>query len=198
MAEQNDRPRARRRKSGEWSRVVGELDRENHASAFALCRDPFELRPVKPVDVRPTRQRIAAAERRSIVLRIGNSHARTDRIACPEQRSEVGVVRNPKRSDDEVIPAAVLANASLAPQVSRSGLRARSHATGGLLLSTLMTRRTLMVFWVGVIGVIVWLVLRAGHGGVGGSRPARRILDERYARGEIDTDDYEARLEKLR
>jgi putative membrane protein len=56
----------------------------------------------------------------------------------------------------------------------------------------------MMLFWVGVIGVIVWLVIRAGHGGVGGSRPARRILDERYARGEIETDDYEARLEKLR
>jgi putative membrane protein len=56
----------------------------------------------------------------------------------------------------------------------------------------------MMIFWVGVIAVIVWLVIRAGHGGVGGTRSARRILDERYARGEIETDDYEARVEKLR
>jgi putative membrane protein len=56
----------------------------------------------------------------------------------------------------------------------------------------------MMLFFVGVIAVIVWLLIRASHSGASGSNPARRILDERYARGEIDTDDYEARLEKLR
>jgi putative membrane protein len=70
------------------------------------------------------------------------------------------------------------------------------HMWGGgwmWLWGTLM-----MLFLVGVIAVIVWLMIRASHGGVSGSNPARRILDERYARGEIDTDEYEARLDKLR
>ncbi|MFG1674041.1 SHOCT domain-containing protein [Micromonospora sp. NPDC049282] len=40
---------------------------------------------------------------------------------------------------------------------------------------------------------LVWLVVRLP--GVGSATPgtARRILDERYARGEIDEDDYRRR-----
>lgn len=46
-----------------------------------------------------------------------------------------------------------------------------------------------------VLGALVWLVFRltdpagTGHG----SPAARRILDERYARGEIDEEEYRRR-----
>ncbi|MFP3901912.1 MAG: SHOCT domain-containing protein [Acidimicrobiia bacterium] len=57
---------------------------------------------------------------------------------------------------------------------------------------------TLMVLaWVALIGTAVWLVARAlGPGRAGRSR-AREILDERYARGELTTEEYQERLERL-
>src|SRR5262245_34028769 len=71
----------------------------------------------------------------------------------------------------------------------------------------------MMIFWVAVIGVAVWLIVRAmGGAGTGtgrgpngpgatdtdGKGRAREILAERYAGGEISTEEYEERLEKLR
>jgi putative membrane protein len=56
----------------------------------------------------------------------------------------------------------------------------------------------MMMFWVGVIGVIAWLIIRSNRAGSGSSRPAREILSERYARGEIDTEEYHNRIDALR
>lgn len=74
----------------------------------------------------------------------------------------------------------------------------------------------MMIFWIAVIGVAVWLIVRAtggtgtgtgrgpgapesgGAGDTDGTGRARGILAERYARGEISTEEYEERLEKLR
>ena len=57
----------------------------------------------------------------------------------------------------------------------------------------------MMIFWVVVIGVAVWLVTRGQDRGTRerSDRP-REILAERYARGELDTDEYHERLEALR
>lgn len=60
------------------------------------------------------------------------------------------------------------------------------------------------VFWVAVILLIVY-VLRSSAGQNGGSGPrsagsadgALTVLRERYARGEIDRDEYEARRRAL-
>lgn len=52
-----------------------------------------------------------------------------------------------------------------------------------------------MIIWVAVL-VAVIVVLVRGLGGAGidmRSRGARDILDERYARGEIDREEYEKR-----
>ena len=63
----------------------------------------------------------------------------------------------------------------------------------------------MMVGVAGFVAFLVWLV-RSGQGGTGiaGQGPsndprhnARRILAERYARGDITTDEYEERLEHL-
>jgi putative membrane protein len=57
----------------------------------------------------------------------------------------------------------------------------------------------MMIVLIAVIALIVWLVVRASHQGGGGSaRSAREILNERYARGEIDSKEYEERLGNLR
>ncbi|MGQ0480296.1 MAG: SHOCT domain-containing protein [Pseudonocardia sp.] len=49
------------------------------------------------------------------------------------------------------------------------------------------------VFWIAVIGLIVWAVVRLSHGNRGpaqqGETP-REILDRRFASGEIDADAY--------
>ena len=54
----------------------------------------------------------------------------------------------------------------------------------------------MMLTWVAVIAAAVWLVARS----LGDGRPsrAREILDERYARGELTTDEYRERLDALR
>ncbi|MFO7654290.1 MAG: SHOCT domain-containing protein [Candidatus Krumholzibacteriia bacterium] len=59
------------------------------------------------------------------------------------------------------------------------------------------------VWWiVGIVAVAgaIWAVTRAGRrdGGRGTHRSAEDILKERYARGEIDRDEYESRLRDLR
>lgn len=56
----------------------------------------------------------------------------------------------------------------------------------------------MVVFWVAVIGLIVWAVARLAPTGADRTTdPARRLLDERYARGEIDDDEYRQRRNEL-
>lgn len=57
----------------------------------------------------------------------------------------------------------------------------------------------MVILLVATVGLIVWVVRRltpTGPGGVG-SDDARHILDTRYARGEIDGDEYAERREAL-
>ncbi len=67
---------------------------------------------------------------------------------------------------------------------------------GGMFLGPLF-----MVVWLAVlVALIVLLVRWLGGGSLGtGTTPrtAREILDERYARGEIDHDEYEKRRKTL-
>ncbi len=63
-----------------------------------------------------------------------------------------------------------------------------------------------ILFWAGLLAVIVWAVARifpgdrSGGSGNGGFRrdPAEGILRERFARGEIDAEEYERTLATLR
>ena len=57
----------------------------------------------------------------------------------------------------------------------------------------------ILLFW----SVVAWVVLTLvrANGSAGSPRPsedAQRILDARYARGEIDTDEYHRRSDELR
>lgn len=55
----------------------------------------------------------------------------------------------------------------------------------------------MMVTWIAVIAGAAWLVLRSRDGGSADRGRARQILDERYARGELDSDEYRERLDHL-
>ena len=62
-----------------------------------------------------------------------------------------------------------------------------SFGMGGLLM---------LLFWVFVIALVVWLVLalsRSQVRGNDGQSSARRILEERLARGEIDAEEFRIR-----
>jgi putative membrane protein len=52
------------------------------------------------------------------------------------------------------------------------------------------------LFWAALIGLAVWLVLRRRDRG-GPSDPARAILAERFAKGELSAEEYRARLDEL-
>ncbi|MFW6202390.1 MAG: SHOCT domain-containing protein [Gemmatimonadota bacterium] len=64
------------------------------------------------------------------------------------------------------------------------------------------------LFWIAVVALVVWLIIRLSRGGegigrsdaAGGGRGdrAEAILRERYARGEIDREAYERMLDDLR
>ena len=57
----------------------------------------------------------------------------------------------------------------------------------------------IMVVMLGLVALVVWLIVRSSHGKAGGpSSSAKEILSERFARGEIDADEYHDRLSKLR
>lgn len=62
-----------------------------------------------------------------------------------------------------------------------------------------------LLFWGGLLALIAWVVMRIFPGGPGGSAPregsphsAEDTLRERFARGEIDAEEYEQRLRTLR
>jgi putative membrane protein len=57
-----------------------------------------------------------------------------------------------------------------------------------------------LVFWLAVVVGLVWLVVRRNPHTNEPSplQRAREILAERYASGEIDTEEYEQRMEHLR
>lgn len=61
-----------------------------------------------------------------------------------------------------------------------------------------------LLFWVGLIALIAWAVVRFFPARSGGERSggprdsAEEVLRERFARGEIDAEEYERSLEILR
>lgn len=57
-----------------------------------------------------------------------------------------------------------------------------------------------MLIWVALIALVVWLVIRAvgPRQAAGGSESAEELLRRRFASGEIDTEEYQSRLEALR
>ena len=55
----------------------------------------------------------------------------------------------------------------------------------------------MVLLWVVSIGAIVLLVRAFAGGAPSGGRPALQVLDERFARGEIDREEYEEKRRLL-
>lgn len=56
----------------------------------------------------------------------------------------------------------------------------------------------MMLSWVGIIAGAIWLVLRTRDNPPTSASRARDILGERYASGELTTEEYRERLDQLR
>lgn len=67
----------------------------------------------------------------------------------------------------------------------------------GMMGIGLVVMLILFVMAVGAVALVVWAIVHFTHPASGGDASARRILDERYARGEIDDDEYTRRKRQL-
>lgn len=57
----------------------------------------------------------------------------------------------------------------------------------------------MMLFWAALIAAVVWFVaIRSGPHAAAPADRAREVLAERYARGEITSDEYRERVDTLR
>jgi putative membrane protein len=54
------------------------------------------------------------------------------------------------------------------------------------------------LLWVAVLGGVIWLAVRAMRTQRSDTQRATDILAERYARGEVSSEEYRERLEELR
>jgi putative membrane protein len=59
----------------------------------------------------------------------------------------------------------------------------------------------MILFWalviLGIIAIVKWLAGSSGTSGTPSSKTARQILEERYARGEIDREEFEQKKRDL-
>ncbi len=56
------------------------------------------------------------------------------------------------------------------------------------------------IFWILIIAAVIWFIAvatRRDSGSPGRDKSAREILEERYARGEIDRDEYQQKKRDL-
>lgn len=67
---------------------------------------------------------------------------------------------------------------------------------GGMMMGWMLIWPLLVLVGLALLGYVAF---RLAQGGTAGRSPsARQILDERYARGEIDEDEYQRRRDGLR
>ncbi len=94
------------------------------------------------------------------------------------------------------VPATVLTTVSAAAQTYGDHPHRGAWGWGGMIFGPIM----MIVFIALIVGAVVLVIRWMGLGGsavAGGANKARHILDERFARGEIDKDDYEERKRVL-
>ncbi len=86
---------------------------------------------------------------------------------------------------------------ALADTAGSDGTHGYGHMMGGAwIFGPIM----MILFVALIVAVVVLIVRRLGGGATQGTKPkaAQDILEERFARGEIDKDEFEARRQALR
>ncbi len=94
------------------------------------------------------------------------------------------------------VPATALMTVPAAAQTFGDHPHMGAWGWGGMIFGPIM----MIVFLALIVGAVVLVIRWTGLGGsavAGGANKARHILDERFARGEIDKDDYEERKRVL-
>ncbi len=94
------------------------------------------------------------------------------------------------------VPATALMMVPAVAQTIRDHPHMGAWGWGGMIFGPIM----MIVFLALIVGAVVLVIRWTGLGGsavAGGANKARHILDERFARGEIDKDDYEERKRVL-
>ncbi|MPZ81735.1 MAG: SHOCT domain-containing protein [Actinophytocola sp.] len=66
-----------------------------------------------------------------------------------------------------------------------------NHGFGWGWFGLLMVIGTMVLFWCGLGTIVFVLARRSGRVGAGPTRDADKILDERFAHGEIDDEELE-------
>ena len=95
-----------------------------------------------------------------------------------------------------VIPVSVLTAVSAAAQTYGDHPHMGGWGWGGMIFGPIM----MIVFIALIVGAVVLVLRWMGLGGspaARGEKNARDVLDERFARGEIDKDEYEERRQVL-
>jgi putative membrane protein len=72
---------------------------------------------------------------------------------------------------------------------------------GGMIFGMLLMLALLVLAVLGIWALIVWLRREKSAGAAtagGGASRARELLEERYVRGELSTEEYRERLHELR
>ena len=94
------------------------------------------------------------------------------------------------------VPTTALMTVSAVAQTYGDHPHMGTWGWGGMIFGPIM----MIVFIAVIVGAVVLVLRWTGLGGsavAGGANKARHILDERFARGEIDKDDYEERKRVL-
>ncbi len=94
------------------------------------------------------------------------------------------------------VPATALMTVPAVAHTSRDHPHMGAWGWGGMIFGPIM----MVVFIAVIVGAVILVIRWTGLGGsavAGGANKARHILDERFARGEIDKDDYEERKRVL-
>lgn len=125
VSEQEHGRRPSGRQTHERCCAVGELDGDDALAGRALLVQPRLLARCDPVEARPPApKRVADLKRVPVMPRARHRKARADGVARAQQGAEVGVVGDPERSDDEVVPATVARRTALCSKLIGLGLRA--------------------------------------------------------------------------
>ncbi len=94
------------------------------------------------------------------------------------------------------VPATVLMTLPAVAQTYGDQPHMGAWGWGGMIFGPIM----MIVFIALIVGAVILVIRWTGLGGsavAGGANKARHILDERFASGEIDKDDYEERKRVL-